>query len=141
MAILWSKDLETGVVAIDNQHKELFARVNRLLEACIGGKGIKEVRETLDFLANYVIEHFEAEERVMRRSNYPGYHMHKQLHNEFRAEVERLMKEIEEEGVGSFTVVKVNQIVVGWLNNHIRRVDRVMAQALRKEFTELTLVR
>ncbi len=34
MAIEWTMGLSTGVDEIDDQHKELFKRINRLLDAC-----------------------------------------------------------------------------------------------------------
>jgi len=38
MAIEWTNDLATGVSEIDYQHKELFRRINSLLDACREGK-------------------------------------------------------------------------------------------------------
>ena len=59
MAIQWNEELATGVLEIDNQHKEIFARINRLLEASSQGKGKQEVGRMIDFLGDYVISHFE----------------------------------------------------------------------------------
>lgn len=134
MPVLWSNDLATGVDKVDDQHKELFARINRLLDACMSGKGVDEVNNTLDFLMRYVVEHFETEEAAMRRAHYAGYDVHRRLHANFRAEVEKMAHEIRAEGIGRAAVVKVNQTVVAWLNDHIRKADRVMAQALREVF-------
>ena len=50
MAIEWTKDLETGVALIDEQHKELFDRVNKLLAASSQGRGKEEVGSLLGFL-------------------------------------------------------------------------------------------
>ncbi len=36
--IEWTVDLSISIEKIDNQHKELFKRVNMLLEACKIGK-------------------------------------------------------------------------------------------------------
>lgn len=45
MAIEWTDELATGVNKIDNQHKELFKRINNLLDACNQGKGKDEVKK------------------------------------------------------------------------------------------------
>ena len=55
MAIEWSDTYATGIEQIDNQHKELFKAVDRLLSACNGGKGKEEVGKLMDFLKDYVI--------------------------------------------------------------------------------------
>ena len=34
-----TKDLETGNTLIDTEHRELFAAVNNLMDACSQGKG------------------------------------------------------------------------------------------------------
>ena len=58
VAIEWTADLATGVDEIDNQHKELFQRINNLLEACNHGKGKEEVKKVISFLEDYVITTF-----------------------------------------------------------------------------------
>lgn len=134
MPITWSADLATGVEIIDLQHKELFSRVNDLLDACMNGRGAEHVIATINYLRNYVVEHFEMEEEVMRNAQYVGYEQHRALHLAFRDEVEALAKDVHVNGVGAHTVVKVNRAVIDWLNHHIRRVDKTMAMALRERF-------
>ncbi len=134
MRIEWNDDLLTGIPVIDQQHKELFRRINRLLEACIQRNGTVEVLETLRFLQKYVVEHFTMEEQVMRKAAYAGYRHHEELHRGFRASIEELAAEIDRDGVGPQTVVRVNRMIVDWLNMHIRKVDRAMAIKLREQF-------
>lgn len=43
MAYKWDISLETGNIAIDEQHKSLINAINELLEACSHGKGRAEV--------------------------------------------------------------------------------------------------
>ena len=133
MAIEWTKDLATGVDSIDEQHKELVRRVNMLLEACRRGEGADHVVSTLGFLTQYVIEHFNSEEELMRRAAYDGYTQHAAMHREFRKRVESLAAELSLGGVRVTTVITVNGMIVDWLNDHIRRVDRAMALAIRKQ--------
>lgn len=135
MRIQWSDDLNTGAVIIDGQHKELFDRVNRLLDACMKGEGVERVAETLMFLQSYVVEHFSMEEEVMRRAKYDDYERHAALHREFRERIEELSREVYVEGAGAHTVVKINRTLISWLNEHIRKVDRQMATQLREHFT------
>lgn len=57
MILNWDNSFSVGEKNIDNQHKELFYRLNKLLEAMKQGKGKSEVINTLDFLEEYVIRH------------------------------------------------------------------------------------
>lgn len=67
MNLNWDNNLATGIVNIDNQHKELFDRINKLLIAMKEGKGKDEVIGTLNFLEDYVIKHFTEEEEIQKK--------------------------------------------------------------------------
>ena len=137
MPIQWTADLATGVDSIDEQHQELFRRVNVLLDACRRGEGSEHVVGTLVFLTEYVVEHFRSEEELMRRASYRGYAEHAALHRDFRKNVESFASELSLHGVSMLTVLKVNRMIVDWLNDHIRRVDRAMAVEIRQQAPHL----
>jgi len=48
-AIVWKDEYSVGVKVIDDQHKELFRRVNKLFDDVSRGN-VTTVLETLDFL-------------------------------------------------------------------------------------------
>lgn len=131
MAILWKEDLATGVEEIDNQHKELFRRINNLLDACTQGKGKDEVLNTIRFLDDYVMVHFTAEEGLQKAYNYPDYTSHKALHAEFIKNISDIKKAIEKEGVGLHLVLRTNRTVVDWLLNHIGQIDKKLGAFLK----------
>jgi len=61
--LVWNPDLSVNVVEIDDQHKELFSRVNRFLEAMercslFGDKQGLALFELCDFMEQYVVFHF-----------------------------------------------------------------------------------
>lgn len=131
MAIEWTDDLATGVAQIDGQHKELFRRINGLLEACRQGRGKVEVERVIRFLEDYVLEHFSDEESYMTRFSYPAYASHKAQHLEFMDNFFALKTSFETDGAGVHIVVKTNHLVVDWLKNHIRRTDKALGDFLK----------
>ncbi len=131
MAMEWTADLSTGSAAIDEQHKELFNRINALLEACRQGKGKAEVRKVIEFLDEYVVTHFSAEEEFMDTHKYPDISKHKALHREFMENFADIKRELEDEGPGVHIVVRTNQLVVQWLMDHIRKVDKALGAFLK----------
>lgn len=133
MSMQWSSDLATGVAEIDNQHKEIFSRFDRLFAACSEGKGKEEVLRLLLFLQEYVKEHFSAEERLQLRSAYPEYSEHKAQHTNFIAEVERLAREFAAEGATLPLVIKTNKALSSWLLQHISKTDMAFAGYLRSQ--------
>jgi hemerythrin len=133
MEIGWSSDLATNVPQIDDQHKEIFARFDRLFVACREGKGKEEVLQLLLFLEDYVKEHFAAEERLQMRYGYPNYADHKAQHNRFMTDVAKLTGEFRAEGVTLSLVIKTNQTLSSWLVQHIKRTDMEFANYLREQ--------
>ncbi len=131
MAAAWTSDLATGVDEIDNQHKELFTRINNLLAACKKGEGKKEVAKVIGFLEDYVIEHFSEEEGHMNNRNYPEYSRHKGEHLIFMENFAKLKNQFETDGPGVHVVVSTNRMVVDWLLNHIRKEDKALGAFLR----------
>lgn len=123
----WNSNLETGVEKIDGQHKELVRRINGVLEACNQRRGKEVVGETLNFLESYVIEHFNDEEALIVEALYPGYEAHRQLHKKFIKELKDLKSKFEQDGASLTVVISMNKTVVGWLTNHIMKVDKEFA--------------
>ncbi len=133
MAIEWTQDLAVGISEIDNQHQEIFRKINNLLEACNVGKGKLAVGEVIDFLGNYVVEHFGAEEKYMQEYNYPDYPLHKQMHDDFVKRFKELKEDYEKNGVAVNLVIQTNKFVVRWLNEHIRNVDKKLGIFLKEK--------
>jgi hemerythrin-like metal-binding protein len=133
MAIQWTEDLTTGSSEIDEQHKEIFRRINVLLEACNQGKGKDEVCRVIGFLDDYVVTHFGEEEEYMLKHGYPGYAEHKAQHVEFVKNYVILKKQVETDGPGLHTVVATNRLVVDWLRHHIRKVDAKLGAFLNNK--------
>lgn len=131
MAIEWTDDLAVGVTEIDDQHKELFKKVNQLLDACSEGKGKETVGEIIKFLGEYVIHHFSCEEANMKKYNYPEFASHKAHHAQFITSFGELKDKFEADGPMPHIVIMTNRVVVGWLISHIRNVDRVMGDYLK----------
>lgn len=128
MAIGWRDDLLTGVAEVDDQHKELFRRFGDLLTACNQGKGGEEVLRLFDFLDDYVVKHFAAEERIMRQCGYPAYLEHKQEHQGFTRRLEELKRQFRDEGAGLSLVITTNHMMIEWLSRHIERMDKEIAK-------------
>ena len=65
--MLWKEKYQVGVPLIDEQHEELFKRVNNFIEIIRSGDSwqdkVQSVNETLEFMKLYVVEHFRDEEK------------------------------------------------------------------------------
>lgn len=68
-----TQDLVTGNALIDSEHRQLFAAVNSLMDACSQGKGRGQIQQTVTFLSDYVVKHFGDESGFRFKGSYPGY--------------------------------------------------------------------
>ena len=129
MAIPWTDALAIGIPEIDQQHQELFLRLERLLRGIVGGER-EEVGRLLEFLGTYVVSHFGAEERWMVQSGYPDYAGHKSEHDRFMQDYLRMQVEFEQKGPTVLMGMRVNNWVADWLKRHIAGSDQALGRWL-----------
>jgi hemerythrin-like metal-binding protein len=130
----WTPALALGHDEIDSQHQELFRRVARLLEAMLNRDRVA-VSQLFEFLGMYVVDHFAAEERLMRESDFPGYNVHKAAHERFVRDYHSLRRLHEENGesAGAAVAVKARTWLFEWLRNHIGSTDQLLARHLLRK--------
>ncbi len=131
MAVQWTPDLATSVKEIDDQHKELFKRVDALLTAWTNGAGREEVQNIIRFLNDYVVYHFDAEEKYMDKYGYSNAATHKAQHKVFVNAWEKLKERYVRGGTDDTLIKKTNEQVVDWFVSHIRYVDKAMGLFLK----------
>lgn len=131
MALQWTAALSVGDPEIDEQHRELFRRADRLLEGIRAGEA-DELPGLISYLHEYCISHFGAEEARMRAVKYGGYVRHKSEHDRFIADLLALSAEHEERGSGAFIALKVNQWLVAWLKGHVSGTDAELGRFLSR---------
>jgi hemerythrin len=131
MPIKWTEDLATGVSQIDDQHKEIFRRIDGFLDACNQGKGKNEVDRVIKFLDDYVVTHFGTEEKYMIGNSFPDYSAHKEQHSQFIKSFSDLKRQLKDDGPGVHIVVMTNLMVVNWFVTHIRKIDTKLGAFLK----------
>jgi hemerythrin len=123
IAFAWDKSLVTGSLRIDRHHQELFRQLNALSDAVKQGKGRDLIGRLLDFLGQYVIRHFDAEERLMEELNCPAAAANKQAHAQFLSTYSSLRKQFDEAGAWPALVVQIHDLLSEWLLRHINEID------------------
>ncbi|MFV2059992.1 MAG: bacteriohemerythrin [Gammaproteobacteria bacterium] len=126
--ITWTKEQHgTDVSFADEQHKKLFDLLNILHDVIPGGDK-NAVTTNLDNLLNYVVEHFDEEERQMKEKNYSGFDEHKAQHDKLLADCGSLKNKFlageQEITTESTTFIK------DWLDVHIPNTDRLYTPVL-----------
>ena len=132
----WTDDMTVGVKKIDDQHKELFEKINDLVDAIRQHTCKYKISDVVKFLDDYIVFHFGEEEKYMQQHKYPGYPQHKAQHKLFMENFHELKKELPKlEGgkkPGSYDLsMETNQVVVDWILDHIASVDKELGEFLK----------
>ena len=125
-------ELLTGNVLIDSEHRQLFAAVNDLMDACSQGQGRAQIQKTVNFLTDYVVKHFQDEERLQTQNQYPGYSGHKTFHDGYRRQLSQTAQSLLQEGPTVKALGDLNR-VVGVLVAHIRTEDKRLARYVKEQ--------
>jgi hemerythrin len=130
MYINWDWTLDIGIDRIDNQHRELFNRLDQLLTSIEDGKGNDEVIKTLDFLEEYVIQHFNEEEDLQKKTNYPLLNIQHAQHEEFKSDLKEFRNIFETQGTSTLLALNIEEKLVIWFKNHIINLDKDLGDFL-----------
>lgn len=121
MALMsWTKDLESGINIIDDQHKRIIDFINELDDACRTGN-TDETNHVMEGLLNYTVTHFEFEESLQEKAGYQYLKAHQRIHELFMKKVAAIR---ERAGKGEDVAPELLNLLKSWLVSHIKGEDR-----------------
>lgn len=129
----WQNELNTGIVSIDNQHKQLF-RIGRDMEQllrmqCIGVTD-KQLLDIVCELREYVAYHTYEEEVLMAEGGYSGIEFHIEQHKDLIRYVEEInCPKLREDPNMELKAIKDR--LQDWIFSHILMEDRKMADEIK----------
>lgn len=120
----WTKELETGIAQIDEQHHWLVDITNKLYDSINNGQADSvEIGKILEQLVDYTINHFIAEEALFANLEYPERVEHVKQHNLFTHKVYSLLDR-HESGDNNVASEDTLDLLKNWLINHISKTDK-----------------
>lgn len=129
----WRDEFLVGVEAIDDQHRELLARINQLAGKIREGD-TSGIDETLRFVVDYVHFHFENEEHIMIDLNYPLMSDHLHEHQRFVEHLDKLRGEISS-GLHDplYLGFQIQLFLFDWFVNHTTGTDGHLGRYVRAQ--------
>jgi len=131
MAIMWTPDLSVGVKHIDDQHKIWFEKANELFEAGKQKRAKDYIDTLLNFLDEYTRQHFRDEEAYMQQIGYPELEAQKRAHAKFIDDLAKLKSDYNNAGGNLLVIINANKMVIDWLTNHIRNMDKKIGEYVK----------
>jgi len=126
--MIWREEYKIGVELVDEQHQELFKRLGDFIQTVRSdqenSEKKKEVERTLNFMGEYVVTHFDAEEALQKRFNYPDFEELHQIHEDFKAEVAEFQEKYSADEYDDDFLLEFSGRLLTWLINHVASTDQ-----------------
>ena len=119
--LAWTNELTIGLPSLDEQHMQLFAISNDLLNAITRGEGEAVLKEIFDRLKAYTEYHFKEEEAYMEKIGYPELDAHAAEHALLLVRVNTLWRLLQ--GGESISPKGVSLFISDWIVGHIMERD------------------
>ena len=121
--IEWNESLSIGIEFIDKDHQALLKRLNDVSDAVASHQGEREITRTLKFLSDYANQHFDAEEKKMTETDYPGLQEQIEEHKKFITTLNNLEEDFRYDDATKGLSEDLNNFLYNWLTHHIKEVD------------------
>ena len=122
----WTEEYRIGIKALDYEHQDLFAHIDRLLVDIARHDDKAEIEICLGKIHKRLQAHFALEEQFMKEKKYPRYVEHKREHDKFLDDFVDAMTSFENDpGAPQSDMLETE--VKRWFTNHVLNSDKAMS--------------
>lgn len=129
--INWNDTYSVKVRMLDNQHKRLIEIINTLHDGMKTGKSNEILGKIIFDLIGYTKTHFQSEEDLFEKYNYPNKVLHKKEHDEFVKTVGKFYEDFKSGRTG--LSLDVMNFLTNWLTKHIKGSDKAYSNFLNEK--------
>lgn len=127
--LAWQPRFETGVGALDEQHRALVAHVAEVARLVRDRAPKEQLVSAVGTLARFTAEHFAHEERLMAGSPGAEDTVHLEHHRELLGQIERFARRVETRPCPR-DAARTVAFLKDWVSHHILHSDRKLATHL-----------
>lgn len=127
----WSDDLLIHIDELDDQHRNLFLLINRLIVHKRTNGPREELLDLLHVLSAFAQTHFRSEDHHMADTRYPLASEHHKEHQTFTTSIQHFMRDYEkgDEDLSDNLLLFLR----GWWTVHVSESDQLFAKHLKDE--------
>jgi len=130
MALInWDESFSVKIDSIDKQHQQLVSILNEFYDNIKIKSGDDLKNDLIRQMKDYTIIHFDTEEKLFQRYDFPDYEEHKKEHDEFVKKVEKLEKRFLSGKM--ILTLEITDFLKDWLTTHIKGTDMQYSEYLR----------
>ncbi len=122
--MVWRKEYQVNIDAVDRSHRHLFSKVNDLITAFLDDDHGR-INQLLSFIEGHLVESKQEEEYLMAETEYPFIWHHQREHRRFLNDFVTL-KEAWDNGTAdqALLVFRIQLLMFDWFSGHITNSDR-----------------
>ena len=124
----WKVEYSVENPVIDKQHLALFGLVNEVADKVKTGN-MPEIKDVVNRLAAYTVEHFKDEESIMKKARYASLEDHQLVHAELIRQVQEIQQKLEKNQPVSMIVII--RFLSDWLKTHILKDDMAYKSSIK----------
>jgi hemerythrin-like metal-binding protein len=126
--IEWSESLSVKIESIDKQHQMLLSLVNDFYDHINSAEKRENLLKLINGLRSYIALHFNTEEMLMEKYNYPNFKKHKFEHMNFISSVNDYINRVR---AGRLLIsLEITNYLRDWITNHIQVTDKAYSEYL-----------
>ena len=129
----FTQDCLTGIDQIDEEHRKLFSLINEAVELPKEARTSQTVKNILEHLSDYAVNHFAHEEAYMEAQNDPELPLQKKEHQAFADHVKLLEKQPLTGENASAMLDEILTYLVRWLYRHILSSDMMIGKMQKED--------
>jgi hemerythrin len=122
MLLTWSDEFSVKIKELDEHHRKIFSILNKLFDEINKGSHSRVVLEVLTDLDEYASYHFQAEEELFRKKNYPDAQEHMREHEVFRSHQRKLDELVRMND--NLAGLELSEFLSSWLISHVLTTDK-----------------
>ena len=136
--MMWKDKYMVGVETIDEQHKELFKRLSEFIQIVQDKEKsweerLDKVKETMSFMQEYVVFHFNDEEAYQEKINYPDMEIHKEAHRKFKEGINEYVEIFQQGGFTEERIQEFSAKLMTWLIMHVGKMDQKIGEYVKEK--------
>lgn len=127
--IKWESKYSVDIDELDEYQKKMFALFNDLIDLKKGRMDAKECSNKISAINEYAKMYFGAEEKILKKKEYPDFQNHSKAHRQFIKSSISLRREIADD-ISNLT----DDVIVelrDWIINHIVTMDALFVPFVR----------
>lgn len=126
-----SQDLLMGIKEIDEQHIQIAVLLKKMNDSGTGGERDDGNIKIMDFIREYIEDHFRLEELYMGKYRYPLMHAHVKEHLDFVGDFKNMKKKYYQNVFDGHIWEQIRNWLVRWFVEHLKYDDRTFADYLK----------